>query len=55
MREGLFPTVMGTAVTATGLAMRSMNPIIGWGVAGFGLAQVMMGAIDMVQHAPNEQ
>ena len=50
MREGLVPTVLGTAVTATGLALRGSNPTLGWGIAGFGLAHVLLGAIDLVEH-----
>ena len=54
MREGLIPTVLGTAVTATGLALRMANPALGWGIAGFGLAHVVLGAIDMVEHQHEE-
>lgn len=49
-REGLIPTVLGTAVTAAGLALRGANPVVGWGVAGFGLAHVLLGAIDLIEH-----
>lgn len=52
-REGLIPTVLGTAVTAAGLAMRGANPVLGWGVAGFGLAHILLGAIDLMEH-PSE-
>ncbi|WP_018086566.1 hypothetical protein [Desulfurispora thermophila] len=54
MREGLLPTVLGTAVTATGLALRMANPVLGWGIAGFGLAHVVLGAIDLFEHAPEK-
>ncbi|NMA15322.1 MAG: asparagine synthase [Clostridia bacterium] len=50
MREGLMPTILGTAVTATGLALRSRNPAVGWGVLGFGIAHVLLGSIDLVEH-----
>jgi len=52
IREGLIPTVLGTAVTATGAMMkrRDMAPMIAAGIVGFGLAHVVLGAIDMVQH-----
>jgi hypothetical protein len=50
VREGLMPTVLGTAVTATGLALKKSSPTLGWGVAGFGLAHVLLGAIDLVEH-----
>jgi hypothetical protein len=49
-REGLIPTVLGTAVTAAGLALRCTNPIVGWGVAGFGMAHILLGAIDLIEH-----
>ncbi|MDD4238015.1 MAG: asparagine synthase [Desulfotomaculaceae bacterium] len=49
-REGLIPTVLGTAVTAAGLALRGTNPVVGWGVAGFGLAHIVLGAIDLMEH-----
>lgn len=54
MREGLLPTVLGTAVTATGLALRTANPVLGWGIAGFGLAHLVLGTIDLVEHRPGE-
>lgn len=54
MREGLLPTVLGTAVTATGLALRAANPMLGWGIAGFGLAHIVLGAIDLMEHRPKE-
>jgi hypothetical protein len=53
-REGLIPTVLGTVVTGTGLALRTSNPIVGWGIAGFGLAHILLGAIDMVQHSSDD-
>lgn len=49
-REGLIPTVLGTAVTAAGLALRGNNPVVGWGVAGFGLAHIVLGTIDLIEH-----
>jgi len=61
LREGLIPTVLGTAVTATGLAMRGYDMkkrgmdkrdttvAIGAGVLGFGLAHVVLGSIDLIQ------
>jgi len=49
-REGLIPTVLGAAVTTTGLSLRKVNPMVSWGVTGFGLAHVLLGAIDLVQH-----
>lgn len=61
MREGLIPVMLGTAVTATGVAMRSMDMkkngmtkrdtkvAIGAGLVGLGLAHVVLGAIDLIQ------
>ena len=50
MREGLIPTVLGTAVTATGWAMRGKYKTASTAVMGFGLAHVVLGAIDLVEH-----
>lgn len=50
VREGVIPTVLGTAVTATGAALFAANPVVAAGVAGFGLAHVVLGGIDIVQH-----
>lgn len=50
IREGLIPTVLGTAVAATGIAVRRAKPAVGWGIAGFGLAHIVLGAIDLVEH-----
>lgn len=51
VREGLVPTVLGTAVTATGLMIKNTTPSLGWGIVGFGLAHVVLGSIDLVEHA----
>ncbi len=60
MREGLIPTVLGTAVTAVGTAMRAKDMksrrmsrrdtqvAIGAGILGFGLAHIVLGAIDLI-------
>lgn len=50
MREGLIPTVLGTAVTATGAMYRKQFPMVSTAVMGFGLAHVVLGAIDLVEH-----
>lgn len=63
MREGLISTVLGTAVTATGVALRvkdmrskkgtnreDVMPMIGAGLIGMGIAHIALGAIDLVQH-----
>lgn len=49
-REGMIPTILGTAVTAAGIAIRPFAPMLSWGVAGFGLAHIVLGAIDLVEH-----
>lgn len=53
IREGMIPTVLGTAVTATGYALkqkRGTNKMIANTVFGFGLAHIVLGAIDLVEH-----
>ncbi|MFF2878488.1 asparagine synthase [Gottfriedia sp. NPDC057991] len=53
IREGLIPTVLGSAVTATGYALkqkRGKNKMIANTVFGFGLAHIVLGAIDLVEH-----
>lgn len=52
IREGLIPTVLGTAVTATGVMMKRNNisPMVSAGIVGFGLAHVVLGAIDLIEH-----
>jgi hypothetical protein len=51
-REGLIPTILGTAVTTAGLAMRGyrVSPMIANSIIGFGLAHVVLGAIDLFEH-----
>lgn len=62
MREGVIPTALGAAVTAGALTMRAMDikkrgmkqkdiiPMIETGLVGFGLAHMVLGAIDLVEH-----
>jgi hypothetical protein len=52
VREGLLPTLLGTAVTTTGAIMKKKDvaPVLAAGIVGFGLAHVVLGAIDMAQH-----
>lgn len=57
MREGLIPTMLGTVVTAAGATLsrnnmkkRDVLPMIEAGVIGFGLAHIVLGAIDLVEH-----
>lgn len=61
MREGLIPVILGTAVTATGVALRGTDMkkhgmtkrdtrvAIGSGLLGLGLAHIILGSIDLVQ------
>lgn len=61
MRKGIFPLVLGTAVTATGLAMRGIDMknngmskrdtkvTVGAGILGLGLAHILLGSIDLLQ------
>ena len=53
IREGLIPTALGTAVTATGYVLkqkRGSNKMIANTVFGFGLAHIVLGAIDLIEH-----
>ena len=50
-REGMIPTVLGTAVSATGLAIKNRNQALGWGITGFGLAHIILGTIDLIEHS----
>lgn len=52
MREGMIPTVLGAAVTGAGAAMvkKKAATAIGAGILGFGLAHIVLGSIDLVQH-----
>jgi len=61
MREGMIPTILGTGVTATGIALKGMSmkqknldnnsvmPMVAAGIIGFGLAHIVLGAIDLVE------
>lgn len=60
MREGIIPMLLGTAVTATGAAMRGIDMkkhgmskhetkvAIGAGLVGLGAAHIILGAIDYI-------
>ncbi|PAB58561.1 asparagine synthase [Anaeromicrobium sediminis] len=54
IREGLIPTLLGTAVTATGAALamnsKKKDDKVGWGLMGLGIAHIALGAIDLVEH-----
>lgn len=62
MREGAIPTVLGALVTAGAATMRARDikkrgmrqkdivPMIETGLVGFGLAHIVLGVIDLVEH-----
>ncbi|MBU3156158.1 asparagine synthase [Clostridium estertheticum] len=57
MREGLIPTILGTVVSVAGASFsksnmkkKNMFPMIEAGIVGFGLAHIVLGAIDLVEH-----
>ena len=53
IREGLIPTILGSAVTAAGYAMKQKsgsNKMVANTIFGFGLAHIVLGAIDLVEH-----
>lgn len=62
IREGLIPVVLGTAVTAAGVMLEAIDmrshgtrkyekiSMVAAGIAGFGLAHIVLGTIDLVQH-----
>ena len=61
MREGLIPVILGTAVTATGVALRGIDMkkhgmtkhdtevALGAGLLGLGAAHIILGAIDLIE------
>lgn len=60
MREGMIPTILGTGVTATGMALKGISmrndennnnlmPMVAAGIIGFGLAHIVLGTIDLVE------
>lgn len=54
-KEGLIPTALGVAVTATGLISREHIPNeLACGIIGFGLAHIVLGSIDLFQHKDDE-
>ncbi|MFD2672805.1 asparagine synthase [Marinicrinis sediminis] len=50
MREGLVPSILGSVVTASGATLLGRNRAAALGVMGFGLAHVVLGAIDLFEH-----
>jgi len=51
-REGIIPTALGTVVTVVGttLVTKKITPKLASGILGFGLAHVVLGSIDLVEH-----
>jgi len=60
VKEGLIPTILGTAVTAAGAlwdskemkgrSNKDIMPMVAAGVVGFGLAHIILGSIDLMQN-----
>lgn len=52
VREGIIPAVLGTIVSGTGATMtkKKITPLIAAGILGFGLAHIVLGSIDLVEH-----
>ncbi|MBS4539555.1 asparagine synthase [Clostridium sp. D2Q-11] len=51
VKEGTIPTALGAVVTTAGLmSKRSTRKNLAWGIVGFGLAHIVLGGIDLVQH-----
>lgn len=53
IREGVIPTALGSAVTATGYVMKQKNApnqMVANTLVGFGLGHVVLGVIDLIQH-----
>ncbi|TCZ79478.1 hypothetical protein E0485_06370 [Paenibacillus albiflavus] len=50
VREGILPTTVGCLVTAAGFSMFGVNRAVASGVVGFGLATMILGVIDLVEH-----
>ena len=49
IKQGLVPTVIGTAVTAAGIALKDTIPKpYSSGIVGFGLAHIVLGSVDMI-------
>lgn len=49
IKEGIIPTVLGTVVTATGVALKNNIPeSYRNGIIGFGLAHIAMGSAELV-------
>lgn len=48
-KEGVIPTILGTAVTITGIVLLPTIPMLAAGIIGFGLAHIVLGGIDLIQ------
>lgn len=50
IKEGMIPTILGTVVTATGIALRNTNLPEPYsdGIIGFGLAHIAIGSTEML-------
>jgi hypothetical protein len=52
IKEGIIPTVVGTVVTATGIALKNTNNNLPKsytnGIIGFGLAHITLGSVEMI-------
>jgi hypothetical protein len=47
-KEGVIPTALGTLVTGLGMSVKDNKPRLGWGIAGFGLAHILLGSLDLM-------
>lgn len=57
IKQGLVPTIVGTAVAAAGYALKDSIPKpYSGGMVGFGLANIVMGSADMISsmNSPNK-
>lgn len=52
-REGSLPTALGTVVTGLGMKIKKDSPRLGWGIAGFGLAHILLGSLEMIEERKN--
>jgi len=52
IKEGIVPTVLGTVVTVTGIALRNSNIPESYrkGIIGFGLANIALGSTEMISN-----
>lgn len=50
IKTGIIPTVIGTAVAATGVALKNTNLPESYrnGIIGFGLANITLGSVEMI-------